>query len=501
MRALTDSHPAITTEFAHLCYDSGCENGLNIKKAGPEDAHLILKYNSFLDSVKARPHREDEKGSYNLGAVVFLQGNLSPPGWGPINYELFLKHGLKEEDLPHRQKLRRDIMDYIDEHNVKEIGVNLPRQFGPGSTDHYDVNIFIELGRFIKKRNLNLRIVGRCGTHCANYLVPAAQTVYIEPYGHIYTEGGIYGLLHGLRYAFSRQRDYLVQKFKREWLPRLKTQVAQETKPEDSLPAGGTVESAAGKEAPAGLVEFVSEHIVKFAGLSEDSDMSSDKARSQKKRKVINFQTIFSDWTELVWEEERRSEFFTEIFQEYQHKINRPFRNWTKEDTDQFVRSMDNDKERSFLEDIALFIKVHTDPETKKSQHYLRDLEWLYKGTYPYQVQMGSYLSSENDYTYRELLDVAAHLVRDFRYQETFSVLKSYYTVPEKDKYDAVMFSASLLNRLGLDVRGENNPEWFTMDWGENVLYLTEKKIQNCKFSTPQISYTKEALNKCLSLP
>ena len=496
-KGLAASHPVITTEFAHLCYDSDCAKGLDIKKITPEDVHLMLKYSSSLNTVRvsAQSRTEDDQSSQNLGAILFLQGNLSPPGWGPIRYELFLQNGLKGEDLPHRQKLRHEVMDYIDKHNIREIGVNLPHQFGPGSAGHYDVNVFIELGRFIKKRNLNLRIVGRCGTHCANYLVPAAETVYIEPYGHIYTEGSIYGLLHGLNRAFPKHREYLIQKFKHEWLPRF----TETPDLEDPLLSTGTAESVGVGEAQISLVDFISVHIVKFAGLSEDSKTSSVNARAQRKRKVANFQDIFSGWMELVWTEERQKEFFTKI-QQHQNEINRPFRMWIKTDVDKFLQSLDNEKDRSFLEDTALFIKVHTDSEIKKSQHYLRDLEWLHGRTYAYQVEMGSYLSSENDYTYKRLLDVAAHLVRDLRYQEVISVLKPHYPVPEEDKYDGVMFSTELLKGLGLDVRGENNRAPF-VDWGDNVLYLTEKKIENCEFHKPDISYTKETLDECLSLP
>ena len=495
---LKSSHPLISKGYAHLCHDSGCGNGLDTTKVTPGDLHLMLKYAGFEDTVKVESHRETAQGLQSLGAVVFLQGNLSSPGWGPSRYELFLNQGVEERDLGHRKTLQKT-MDFINNHDVQEILVNLPHQFGLGHHYHYDVNVFIELGLFIREKDLDLRIVGRCGTLCANYLVPSARRVIIEPYGHIYTEGGIYGLHQEVHLVFPEQRDYLTEKFKKEWLPRLKAGVAGPDG-EDPLLSEGTREADTDEDIQLGLAGFVEKYLLRFLGAMEDKDTLSAKEREQKQRKVSNFQKILKEWADLVWEDGKWEAFSKDIVKRWEIVSGRPFKDWTTGGIRQFVRGLDNEDQRYVLEDLALFIKIHIDPEVRESYYYLRDLDWLIERTLPYQMYIRDpHLSSQTDYSYSELLNVAAYLTRDYRYQKTFSVLKPYYNVPEKDKYDALMFSAELLRKVGVNVQGENHLKWLTLDWGENVLYLNEEDIDSCDFFAPQASYKEDTLKGCLS--
>ena len=86
---------------------------------------------------------------------------------------------------------------------------------------HTDPVPFLKLGEFIREREIDLHIVGGCGHYCALYLIPAAKTVYIEPYGYIYHRGSFTGLLLQTVQGGNAQRKKYMQQLEDTWLPQL----------------------------------------------------------------------------------------------------------------------------------------------------------------------------------------------------------------------------------------------------------------------------------------
>ena len=481
---------AYRNQFISLCKDLDCEKGLDLDKITSDTIVAVLRFFSIKDPFPVDIYEDDEATKLR-GKVWFLQGFLSPHGMGPDRYQTAIAKGDYETpgDLPHREALRRAI---LSDRSVKEILVNLPHQFGLERNQHYDANVFMELGRFIKSRNLSLRIIGGCGTFCANYLLPSAEKVIIEPYGYIYTQGGIHGLLAGAKSAMSSQVDDQLKELRKEWLPVLTNNISsspnQPSEKPDSL-----------------LVEFVTQGMALLFGLTTLSELP-EKTPKQRKAIMNDFiggLKIFGRprWGEDFWEE------FSDHFSRYQTITGKSFQNWTKkDDITGFVRSMDNEGQRHFLERIALFMEIHYSREEIPRQiAYINDLEWLGSYTTPYYQQMGRDLESELFYTYDMLLNLIPQLVRDRAYELMFSVPKTFYAVPEEEKPFVAAPSAGLLRQLGLRVTGEVNLRMLVRNRKDKVLYLDEEIIKKCEFfeslhfhtgKTAAFS-TKEAFQTC----
>ena len=545
-------------ELTPFCLDPDCLKGLDTAKINPALVHLILYYTSQGPLETVTPFDGTATHPQKSEALVFLSGALSFPGWGVREMRLMqeqIKKKIKtEEDFLQWKRLNR-LKAFATKYNVTEFVVNLPHQFGsgagiPGSLSHYDVGVFIELGRFIKKRKMDLRIVGGCGPHCANYLLPAAKTVIIEPYGYIYTEGSIHGLLLGGALSESAQRDYQIQQIK-ERLPVLlqdksdvpvsgvasaspsgaampeaakQMEFSSDTDILDSVvsaeggPLPGAMEkpSSSQREEPSSpLVQYVTTNMLLALGRIDILSGIADKMNIQTKELSDKFVENLTAWGQSVWGTGVWQHFKTHIFDPYQRDKRKSFREWTKEDIKDFIRSMDNKDQRHFLEELAIFMRA-VSVDFRRYTVYLGGLDWLWtEHTQTYHQEVGGSLLSQVPYTYDMLLDVIPHIVRDVGYDEVFLVPKTYYAVPERDKPYVAAPSAGLLRLLGMNVVGENNRDALQANMGDKVLYLNEKSIQNCEFfktlsshfkeaakgHVPQPAYTRETFNKCLLGP
>lgn len=497
---LKDEQFQLKKVFAHLCQQSGCSKGLDMNKVGPKDIPLVLQYANYRAGSVLKIRTAGKN-------MVFLQGFVSDLGLH--DYREAMEEAVRTlQALPDRQSIQQ-IRDFVEKHNATEISVNLPHQFGPDLNvflwppidlnGHYNVGAFMELGRFIKEKNLNLRILGGCGTHCVNYLLPAARTVIIEPYGFVYTKGSVHGLFYGASNAQIAQRDYHLQQFRETWLPQLKTATPLPLESADVLKSGGLATGLLQQKPPSRLVSFVSIQMLQGFGVLQNPT-SVGMTEAQRAEGIYNFSVDLSNWGQSVWEQVMRSEFST-IVTEHQQKKRRSFKNWTGEDIIDFVLSMDNDKQRYLLEELAVFFRMHRDPKVRGWRRYIVDLEWLRQHTVSYRREITVSLSSQTLYDYGMLLDVTANLVRDRRYEEVFSVPKTHYAVSESDKPYVAAPSEELLRALGINVKGENRREILAMNWGNKVLYLDSKTIQNCELMNFEIFHTKETFEKCLSRP
>ena len=475
--------------FKHLCYDAGCQDGLDMGKVNSgEDVHLVLKYATLRPGLVL-------KIPIPGNSMVFFQGYMSPPQSSLRDHRASYERAIETQTgFPGRQMVW-DIMDFVEKTDAQEIAVNLPHQFGPGFTGHYNVNAFMELGLFMKRNELDLRVVGRCGTHCANYLVPAADRVIIEPYGYIYTEGSVHGLfVDGNRMALAQRDDYL-RRLREGWLPKLREAVAVGSK--SVSPSPGPVSEA---ESSSRLVDFVRSQMHIMFGLLGVPGGPSHISEFQRKQMADNFMQALTGWSQAVWENGKWEEFVDYMVRYQQGTINKSFREWKTDDIDGFVRSLANGDQWYFLEELALFIRTHIDLEVREWRVYLADLQWLQGHTIPYHREVTGALASRLSYDYKKLLDVIPSFVRDLGYEKRFSVLKARYPVPESEKSYVAVLSTELLEKLGVRVVGKIRREVVAMNMGHNVLYLGEREIQNCELLNRDISHDKKSFKECLSL-
>ena len=461
--------PEFKKQFAHLCRDPECGEGLDLGKITPEALYFVLNYASRQNSPFITINISGESLGESPETVLFLQEYPSSPGMGPAVY----RHNIanKEYETPSDSPHIKNVKEKIEGiENLREFVVNMPHQFGLEGDQHQDINLFMALGRIIRKRNLNVRIIGRCGTACANYLLPAARTVIIEPYGYIYTEGSMRGFYTGGRIAASIQRDYQLKKLREEWLLRFRP-----------APASGVSVSN-----PYDLfVAFISERMLRLFGLEADPERpvaSSEVSEKQQQKAVSMFMELLTKWGQSQWGEDILAEF-DGLLEGYRSRVGRSPEKWNSEDVKRFVTGLANEDQGHFLEKLALFIKIFSDEETIKWNSYLENMEWLVRHTIPYHREVtGTLLSQISSYSYESLLDLISHLVQDTFYESVFSVLKTYYAVPESEKPRVVFLSADLLRGLGMNVRGKNNWRVLAEKSKDKALSLDERTVENCQF-------------------
>lgn len=189
-------HPFYELFIPLLCPDqSKCLDGLDLKQINKS---MILP---LLDLASNHPLMYP----FGTSAVILLQGILS------TQFSLALRAFILEDNTD--EKITKIVESYMNEvkessEKIKEKGAKIiinfplmPVNFGN------DFAPFLYLGELIKEYEMELYVVGGCNVYCANYLLPAAKTVYIEPsYGYITTRGSFEGLEH---YGSSTKATWL----------------------------------------------------------------------------------------------------------------------------------------------------------------------------------------------------------------------------------------------------------------------------------------------------
>ena len=189
-------HPFYELFIPLLCPDrSRCSDGLDLKQVNKS---MILP---LLDLASNHPLMY----SFNTPTVILLQGILS------TQFSLALRTFILGDNRD--EKITKAVESYMNEvkessEKIKEKGTNiiinfplLPINFGN------DLAPFLYLGELIKEYEMELHVVGGCNVYCANYLLPGAKTVYVEPfYGYITTRGSFEGLEH---YGSSTKATWL----------------------------------------------------------------------------------------------------------------------------------------------------------------------------------------------------------------------------------------------------------------------------------------------------
>ena len=257
---------------------------------------------------------------------------------------------------------------------------------------------------------MNLHIIGRCEAYCAKYLIPAAKTVYIEPYGRIYFDGSFS--------AFSEEFE--------------KALTAHMTKYTKSVQKENPLLSK-----DEGKITLINSWIKNTINSDNYSDFIK-KIKSGAFEKAEEFEEILIDLY-------------------YDPQMPQNLVDFTETQRIQFLQSLSSE----MLNDLTTFVHLNNNPNLAEGSHYTYEiLFYLTKleSTYYNQGLNIETLTSTQSYTFIDLLQLAARLVQIPEYEKYFSLPRDYYNIPEQDKpYLLVFPAAELLTSLGLDVRGENN--------------------------------------------
>ena len=313
-----------------------------------------------------------------------------------------------------------------------------------------------------------------------NYLLPAARTVYIGPYGYVATEGSF----EGLRLDTERTWHLLKDNNRNEI----------NSAPELPYLKGSFIKT------------FYSE-----------SDISKRQETVRKFRMVLE-----------EWEEERGKEITEELNlaglddEKLEEGMGKKIIGTLDAYLSKRRKSSLLEFNKKELEGLLNTFSV----EQRKSLKRLfiqKAKEGIDKDIAPFESELKVALQEESDYyektqikedliskprkvgySYFDFLSLVSYLVHKKEYSKYFSSpLRAYYRVPEQDKSHEVAPSADLLRSLGLDIRGENHIIDLRLYGGEgfagyrSILHLNEKWIENCDFFAPSTFYTGETFWEC----
>ena len=197
MDTVVQENPDNKNRWDKLCHKSDCLNGLNLQKI--DTKHRMLNVIDWLSDIPSEVifYKTDQETE----PIFFLQGNLAPEKYHLRNN--YNKDGtlLRPDQMPTHVQDVLKATKAMKKNNAKKIVVNLLPQH------HMDPLPFFLLGEVIRKNQMDLHIVGGCREFCARYLVPAAKTVYMEPYGYILFDGNFMGLYQELQAALPAQNE------------------------------------------------------------------------------------------------------------------------------------------------------------------------------------------------------------------------------------------------------------------------------------------------------
>lgn len=446
--------------WERFCYLKNCSTGLDPNKINEADMRFIVKKLSIFSSMNLFP---DETTGGGTESVVFLQGFPAPVGSDP-----WLE---KDNEIKPSPRHIRDMLEQLErmrQRGVKKIAVNLPPQI------HNDPWPFIYLGEFIKEQGIDLYIVGGCGHYCAIYLLPAAKTVHIEPYGYVYHKGNATGLLIGTSKVAKKQKEDLRKRLKEQRLADLTYKDKCEI-------------------AVASIISF-----------------------SKSSLKIIG--------EFLVETGRKRMGEFVDKYEAMRRKMrSAPIAYWTEETVRTFIQSLSP----GLLEDVALSLLESYNDEAVARRDYIDRLADMSKLELEYYLNIGAielmeldyYLNTESNelispHSYMGFLMNFSSILRDSEYAKYFTVPKHGFNITERDKpYKWIVPSAELLRGFGMDVRGENNKEMidfsdfsdFSFILGINIeeyfkgsfLYLSSAAITDCGFLEEEVDLSKRKLERC----
>ena len=197
--------PQYKKKWDQFCHSLDCSKGLDLKRVNRSKMKTAI---NLLASIPMLIVSDEE--TPGTESIFLLQGLLAPTGL-KIQYSNHPNMDSKNKSgyPPHLEKMLQ-MMNDMKRKSIKRIAVNLDTQ------DHTDPRPFFLLGNFIKRNQMDLHIVGRCEVYCAKYLIPAAKTVYIEPYGHIYFDGSFSAFSEEFEKALTAHMTKYIESVQKE---------------------------------------------------------------------------------------------------------------------------------------------------------------------------------------------------------------------------------------------------------------------------------------------
>lgn len=437
--------PAQQKSWGRFCYLKDCSTGLDPRKINEVAMRSIVRKLSAFSSIDLF---SDESTGGSTESVVFLQGFPAPVGSNP-----WLE--IDDETKPSPEHIREMLERLIKmgERGIKKIAVNLPPQI------HNDLQPFVYLGEFIKEHEIELHIVGGCGHYCTLYLLPAAKTVYIEPYGYVYHKGNATGLLTGTLKVAENQREDFRNRLKEQELPQLTYKDRCEFIVTSII------------DAPESSLELIGTFLVKAGPEKRDAFVD--------KYKAIEHEMLFL-----------------------------PIAYWPEEAVRAFIQSLSPE----LLEDVTLALLESYDGEAVARHNYINQLKRRSQWELEYYLNTNAIeLISPAGHSYMDFLMTSSSFLRDSGYEQYFTVPKQDFNIPEKDKpYTWIFPSAELLRSFGIDVRGKNNTEMIDFsdfsfisginpeEYSEgNFLYLSDAAVADCGFFDEDVALSNGKLERC----
>ncbi len=352
------------------------------------------------------------------------------------------------EGQPHSERIFKEIQGYEaiissllrGKESLLGLGVNMydsRQSFG-----------LIHLADYVRESGLDIYVLGYCSLACSNYLLPAAENIYIEPYGLILYERG---LLSFINRDISRPFDQAISRMRADFERRL-------TAEEESL----------AKRLQPGLISDLSIALKTRSGQAElfkKTDRILKKFPSPEKRKPA-FLDLFGRLSQT-----EKNIVFDFLF-EREGEVRR-------------------------LRRISGHISSAADRESK-----LFDKVKFERG-----AAAGS---SRPEYSYMDFLNAVHHLSSGDPFFESFFKnieSKSSADVPRGGPFHFIIPSTGLLKGLGLRIAGgENNSDNLYFDQSSPPparMALDGEDIKSCGFFSGggAASYRLERLKSCLKSP
>lgn len=377
------------------------DRGLNIKKLSKQSIMRLIFFDGFYPS----DYYETEKSE-----VVFV----------------FRGRETTKESID-------EMMKIIDRENISKILINLSKNEMAAKEVRY-------LSSQIKKRQMNLYIMGRCTVHCAHYLIPAANTVIIEPYGYIGFSANSVGINPDIYRAYTAKKMEIMRQFHHRYFTQDEVQ---------------------------GLVDLFDEY-----------------AHYPDVQKIFNFR--YAQLSRLV----------NGLVQVRYNNSNLSIWDLRQEQKKDFLGKLDPNIRNAIK---SFFVNVSEDMKKPLSLYMINhraaqeEIEYYKSFGQP---------KSNKDYSYLDFIILTTQLVKNELYMEGFpSIPRSYYRIPEKDKtYQIIFPEADILRDLGANIQGENHMEVPLALSRGSFLFLSSDDMKNCNFFGDSVSFSTETLKECLSM-
>ena len=310
------------------------------------------------------------------------------------------------------------------------------------------------LSEHMIKNEVELHIFGICSDICANFLVPAAKKVILEPTGSIFYNS-----------SFTAQSIYLTK---------------------------GTVTK---RDAIQQLLDTGYEK----DGLGFLADFIIGLGPKQYAYYLKNLDPLQSIREKLVsYIDEKRGDY-------------------AEEDIDKVLESKENHLDflgRLSMEDVKEAKRFHYNYTFNK---YLIDTRMLQALQAMSAIEITTIKNIELDsklpYSFMDFVHFSQRLSRMEGFLHNFgntrAIMRDFYQVPESEnKIQVIVPSSELLRSLGVNVEGQNDLEFvrdivdYRMDKStrgdkDHVFYVDEKIIEKCGFFQEGASYTRESLKEC----